>query len=424
MLTQTARKTYTIGPAKSQPSILARVARRVVLRALENVRWGCLEVQDGDARWKFGVSDADALRAVVRVQHPQFYVRILFGGTVGAGESYAGGDWDTDDLTAVIRVMVANQDALQGLDGRGSRWAKKGLEKLVHMSNANTRAGSRKNIAAHYDMSNDFFRLWLDSRMMYSSAVFTEDDMDLETASQVKLQRICNMLDLQPDEHLLEIGAGWGGMAIYAATHYGVYVTTTTISPAQFDEAQTRVKAAGLGHRVEVLLEDYRDLQGQYDKIVSVEMVEAVGDEFVDGYFQKVESLLAPAGKFVVQAITIQDQRYTQALREVDFIKKHIFPGSFIPSVSRLVNAAARTDALKLSELRDIGVDYAKTLRCWSENFNDCSEQLAIMGFDERFQRLWQFYFCYCEGGFWERAISDVQVVFSNQPIPLQRGVS
>ncbi|MEE2783862.1 MAG: cyclopropane-fatty-acyl-phospholipid synthase family protein [Pseudomonadota bacterium] len=367
------------------------------------------------------MSDTDALRAVVRVHHPQFYARILFSGTVGAGEAYADGQWDTDDLTAVVRVMVANQDALQGLDSGGSRWVKHCLDKLVHMTKANTRTGSRKNIAAHYDLNNEFFRLWLDNRMMYSSAVFPEDDTDLETASQAKLQRLCEMLDLQPDEHLLEIGTGWGGLAIYAASQHGVRVTTTTISQAQFDEAQTRVKAAGLERRVEVLLEDYRDLQGQYDKIVSVEMVEAVGDEFVDGYFRKVESLLAPAGKFVMQAITIQDQRYTQALREVDFIKKHIFPGSFIPSVSRLVNAAGRTDALILSELRDIGVDYAKTLRCWSKRFTDCSEQLATMGFDERFQRLWQFYFSYCEGGFRERAISDVQVVFNNQPIPCNK---
>lgn len=393
-----------------------------MLRTLASLRNGRLEVRDGADTWVFGDQHDTALRAVVQVRASRFYARLLFGGTVGAGEAYADGDWETDDLTMVVRIMLANQSVLQGLDGAAARGLKHLFEKVDHWRNANTKSGSRKNIAAHYDLSNRFFSLWLDSRMMYSSAVYAQPDWSLEQASEHKLRRLCEMLELKPTDHLLEIGTGWGGMAIYAAQNYGATVTTTTISAAQYEEAVARVRAAGLEGQVTVLLQDYRDLTGCYDKAVSVEMVEAVGDEFVDGYFEKIESLLNPGGKFVMQAITIADQRYDAALREVDFIKKHIFPGSFIPSVTRLVNAATRTPSFKLTRLDDIGVDYAKTLRAWSEHFAKVRDDLAELGFDRRFQRLWQFYFSYCEGGFLERAISDVQVVFSNQPTPLQRG--
>ena len=406
------------------PSRLHRAARSIVLRTLASLSHGRLEVHDGADSWVFGDHQEGSLRAVVKVHHSRFYGRLLFGGTVGAGEAYADGDWETDDLTQVVRIMVANQKVLQGLDGAAIRGLKHLVEKVGHWRNANTKSGSRKNIAAHYDLSNHFFSLWLDSRMMYSSAVYAQPNWSLEQASEHKLRRLCEMLELKPRDHLLEIGTGWGGMAIYAAQNYGARVTTTTISSAQYEEAVARVQAAGLQNRVTVLLQDYRDLTGCYDKAVSVEMVEAVGDEFVDGYFEKIESLLKPGGKFVMQAITIADQRYDAALREVDFIKKHIFPGSFIPSVTRLVNAATHTPSFKLTRLDDIGVDYAKTLRAWSEQFAKARDELSALGFDRRFQRLWQFYFSYCEGGFLERAISDVQVVFSNQPSPLQRGSS
>jgi len=415
MLTQTAHPR-----AEAQSSDLPwlhRVARQLVCKSMQGIQHGSLQINEGGTVLRFG--DAAVPPVQVSVHNTRFYLRLLLGGTVGAGEAYADGDWETPELTQLVRLMVANRTALEGLDNALTRSVKQVFEKFEHWRNANTREGSQRNIAAHYDLSNDFFRLWLDPHMMYSSAVFADRDWTLEQASECKLARLCELLQLQPGDHLLEIGTGWGGLAVYAARHHDVRVTTTTISKEQYAEARARVAAAGLEDRVELLLQDYRDLSGQFDKIVSVEMVEAVGDQFVDGYFSQVESLLRPGGRFVMQAITIDDQRYQAALQEVDFIKKHIFPGSFIPSVTRLVNAATRTPSLKLVSLDDIGVDYAKTLRCWSENFAAVEEQLLALGFDARFQRLWQFYFSYCEGGFLERTISDVHMVFCNEPVAL-----
>ncbi len=420
MLTQTTLQPHQRQVTDAPLSITQRIARSLVFRALNNLTHGSVELRDTSGVRVFG--EDREFRVVVNVHNPRFYSRLLFGGTVGAGESYADGDWSTGDLTGVVRVFAANEAALTGLDNTALRWVKQVGEKLAHLRRANTLAGSRRNIAAHYDLSNDFFRLWLDSKMMYSSAVFDTTDADLEIAATRKLERLCELLELRPGDRVLEIGTGWGGLAVYIATHHDVCVTTTTISQAQFDEACERVKAAGLEDRVTVLLEDYRNLTGQFDRIVSVEMVEAVGDEFVDGYFQQVDELLAPGGRFVIQAITIQDQRYAAALEEVDFIKKHIFPGSFIPSVTRLVSAASSSASLRLTALDDIGIDYAKTLACWSTGFAAHADTLTGMGFDERFQRLWQFYFSYCEGGFRERAISDIQAVFSNKPQPLAGG--
>lgn len=404
--------------AATEASWPHRLARYLILKVLAELRHGHLLIHEGNST--ISVGEADLAPVEIQVLDSGFYLRLLLGGSVGAGESYADGDWDTQDLTGLIRIMVTNQEVLDGLDHAVVRSLKQGLEKIMHWRNANTRSGSRKNIAAHYDLSNDFFRTWLDSRMMYSSAIFETPDADLEAASEAKLRTLCELLDLQAGEHLLEIGTGWGGLAIYAAEHYDVSVTTTTISQEQYSEAVNRIETRGLSDRIQVLLQDYRDLQGRFDKIVSVEMVEAVGDEFVDGYFQKVESLLKPSGRFVMQAITIIDQRYESALREVDFIKKHIFPGSFIPSVTRLCGAAASTSSLRLVHLRDIGLDYARTLRCWSERFAHAGDSLASHGFDRRFQRLWQFYFSYCEGGFLERAISDVHLAFDTFPPPMR----
>ncbi len=420
MLTQTSLQPHQQPFTEAPLSLLQRLARSLVFRALNDLNHGSIELRDATGTRVFG--DDPRFRVAVTVHNPRFYLRLLFGGTIGAGESYADGDWSTCDLTRVVRVFAANEAALSGLDNTALRWTKQVREKFTHLRRANTLAGSRRNIAAHYDLSNDFFRLWLDSKMMYSSAVFDTTDADLEVAATRKLERLCELLELRSGDRVLEIGTGWGGLAVYIASHYDVRVTTTTISQAQFDEATSRVQAAGLEDRVTVLLEDYRNLDGQFDRIVSVEMVEAVGDEFVDRYFQQVDELLAPGGRFVIQAITIQDQRYAAALEEVDFIKKHIFPGSFIPSVTRLVSAASSSAGLRLTALHDIGIDYAKTLACWSSGFAAHADALAGMGFDTRFQRLWQFYFSYCEGGFRERAISDVQAVFSNKPQPLEGG--
>jgi cyclopropane-fatty-acyl-phospholipid synthase len=285
--------------------------------------------------------------------------------------------------------------------------------KAWHSLRRNTRRGSRENIAAHYDLGNDLFRLFLDDNLMYSSAIFTAADDTLETASLRKLDRICQKLELKPSDHLVEIGTGWGGMALHAARHYGCRVTTTTISKEQHTLASERVAAAGLGDRVTVLLQDYRDLAGSYDKLVSIEMIEAIGPQYLDTYFEKCAALLKPDGLALVQAITIEDHRYEQALASVDFIQRHIFPGSFIPCVTAMTGSAARAGELRLLNLEDIGPSYARTLNHWRCRFFANIEQVRALGYDDRFVRMWEFYLCYCEGGFLERSISDVHLLFA-----------
>lgn len=382
---------------------------RLLHRALERLEHGSLTLREGAAETRYGAGEP---AAVVTVHDPAFYRRVALGGTVGAGEAYMEGQWDCDDLVALVRILAANRDALARLDGAGT-WLARAVDLVGHLGRANTRRGSRRNIEAHYDLSNAFFETFLDQRMMYSAAVYEADDMTLEEASRAKLERLCRKLELAPEDHLLEIGSGWGGLAEYAARRFGCRVTTATISPAQYEAAIDRVRSAGLEDQVEVLLTDYRDLTGEYDKLVSVEMVEAVGNDYLDGYFATLSRLVRPGGLIALQAITIEDRRFSSALREVDFIKKHVFPGSFIPSVSRLVSSAARhTDAV-LVNLEDIGLDYATTLAAWRQRFEAARRQILLMGFDERFLRLWRFYLCYCEGGFRERAISDVQLLFA-----------
>ncbi len=404
-------------------SWLDRLARRVILRSLEHLSSGELHLTEGERQRHFGKPHARFPAVRVQVKHPRFYTRLLLGGTSAAGESYADGDWDTSDLTAVIRLFAANQGVADGFDHAVVNVARRGVQRLRHRLRANTHRGSRRNIAAHYDLSNDFFKLWLDKRMMYSSALYANGARDLETASTAKLARLTELLELRPGMRVLEIGSGWGGLAIYLASMADVEVVTTTISRAQFEEATARVKSAGLEGRVTVLEKDYRDLPGTYDRIISVEMVEAVGDDFVDGYFHKVHDLLRPGGRFVMQAITIQDQRYRAALKDVDFIKQHIFPGSFIPSVTRLVGAASTTPSLRLVQLDDLGLDYARTLAAWSDRFAAARAKLLKLGYGDYFQRLWQFYFSYCAGGFAERAISDVHAVFIKSPEAFQADV-
>ncbi|MEZ5558598.1 MAG: cyclopropane-fatty-acyl-phospholipid synthase family protein [Pseudomonadales bacterium] len=383
---------------------------RALHRVLGRLQQGTLTLQDGSARYRFG--DGSEPRATVQVRRSEFYRRLVLGGSVGAGEAYMDGDWTCDDLVSLVRLLARNASVLEQMDGIGSI-AVQAANLLQHLTRRNSRAGSRRNIQAHYDLSNAFFATFLDGHMMYSAAVYERPGASLEEASEAKLERVCRKLELGPDDHLLEIGTGWGGLAVYAARRFGCRVTTATISPAQHAAAQERVRAAGLEHRVEVLLRDYRDLQGRYDKLVSVEMVEAVGHQYLDQYFATLDRLVRPGGLIVLQAITIEDRRYRQALRSVDFIKKHIFPGSFIPSVSALVaSAAAHTDAV-LVNLEDIGLDYARTLREWRMRADARREAILALGFDERFLRMWRFYLAYCEGGFLERAISDVQLVFA-----------
>jgi len=311
-----------------------------------------------------------------------------------------------------MQLLVRNRDMLDGMESGLARLGGMAMRGW-HALRRNTRDGSRRNIAAHYDLGNDFFSLFLSPDLMYSSAIWTDPSDTLEIASARKLERICRKLDLKPTDRVIEIGTGWGGFALYAAQRYGCHVTTTTISREQHALASERVTAAGMGERVELLLEDYRDLRGQYDKLISIEMVEAIGAPYLDVYFEKIGSLLKPDGLALLQAITIEDHRYAQALRSVDFIKRHVFPGSFIPSINALLASKTRSSDLALIQLEDFGQSYALTLKAWRERFMAQLPQVRAQGFDERFIRMWEFYLAYCEGGFRERSIGVAHLLLA-----------
>lgn len=385
------------------------LARRAVTSRLVQLRHGRLLLHEDGRTTSWGDPAASPVELVV--QDPRFYQAVAFGGAVGAGEAYGEGWWSSPDLTGVVRLMLRNRQALDGLETGWSSLVQP-LRRLGHWLRANTRSGARRNIAAHYDLSNEFFALFLDPTMTYSCGLFERPGASMAQASEAKYARIAALLDLQPADHLVEIGTGWGGFAIHAARHHGCRVTTTTISEQQHRLAVERIAAAGLADRVTVLRQDYRDLRGRYDKLASIEMIEAVGHEHYDTYFRACAGLLAPHGRAVIQAITIADERYDAARREVDFIKRHIFPGSCIPSRAVLARAASATD-LRMVQADEIGLHYAETLRQWRDRLLANREAVLALGFDAAFLRRWEFYFCYCEGGFLERAIGTAQLVYA-----------
>jgi cyclopropane-fatty-acyl-phospholipid synthase len=394
-------------------SWLQRLGRRLFLERLAGLREGELTVIDGEGRHTFGRRTPGCnLRATIEVLHPQTYADAAFGGTVGGGEAYLRGLWRADDLTAVIRLMLVNRDVMQSMEG-GAALLTAPLRRSLHWLNRNSPDGSRRNIAAHYDLGNDLFALMLDETMAYSCAVFERDDATLHEAQVAKFERICRKLQLSPEDHLLEIGTGWGGFAIHAASRYGCRVTTTTISREQHDWAREKIAAAGVQDRVTLLLDDYRDLRGRYDKLVSIEMIEAVGARYLDTYTAQCARLLEPHGAMLLQAITIQDQVYEEALKSVDFIQRFIFPGSFIPSVTAITDSVRRATDLKVFHLEDIGPHYATTLRRWRENFFARLPEVHRLGYPDAFVRMWDYYLCYCEGGFLERQLGDVQMLLT-----------
>jgi cyclopropane-fatty-acyl-phospholipid synthase len=400
-------------PSRARARGLAGLARRLLLTRLEALADGQLTVVEGGARHVFGrPATADGLAATLEVLEPSFWVDAASGGTLGAGESYVSGHWRSPDLVALVRLLVRNRALLAGLD-RGLARLGAPLARLLHHANRNTRSGSRRNIAAHYDLGNDFFRLMLDPTMAYSCAIYPAPESSLEAAQLAKFDAICRKLDLRPGDELLEIGTGWGGLALHAARHYGCRVTTTTISAEQHAYARAAIDAAGLGARIDLRLEDYRDLRGRYDKLVSVEMIEAVGARFLETYLAACSRLLKPDGAMLLQAITLQDQYYEAALRSVDFIQRYVFPGSFIPSVTAIAAALARVTDLKIYDLEDIGPHYAATLRDWRRNVHAHLGEVRALGYPEEFLRLWDFYLCYCEGGFAERQLGDVQLLLT-----------
>lgn len=394
---------------------IVRIAQRLIYRQLDKIVNGEIIVRDGRDELYFGKTTDDFPHPVhITVTDNSFYIDVAFGGSSGSGEAYMKGSWKCSDLLSLIRIFLRNRHVLDAMDYRLTR-LKGPLHKLGHMLNKNTKEGSKKNICAHYDIGNDLFKLFLDPTMMYSSAYFKHDDMSLSQASIAKLDLICQKLQLDKEDHLLEIGSGWGGLAIHAATHYGCRVTTTTISDEQYVLAQQLIMDAGLDDRITLLKQDYRDLTGTYTKLVSVEMIEAIGHQYMNTYFDKCSSLLADDGIMLLQAITIADQYYESALKDVDFIKKFIFPGGFLPSVSTLCNSIATVTDMKLFHLQDIGPHYAKTLNAWRQRFFDNVNEIAKLGYPDEFVRLWDYYFCYCEGGFIERDIGTVQMLLTKQ---------
>jgi cyclopropane-fatty-acyl-phospholipid synthase len=400
-------------PSPERASALARLGRRLLLGQLEGFAHGQLRIIEGGREHRFGErGERCALSATVHVDHPQMFADVAFGGTVGAGEAYIRGLWRCDDLTALVRLFVLNRDLMNGLDSRWSLVSRPFL-KLFHFINRNSRSGSARNIAAHYDLGNALYELMLDETMAYSCAIYPSDAAGLHEAQLAKFDAVCRKLALRSGEHLLEIGTGWGGLAIHAAQHYGCRVTTTTISRAQHDYAREKIARLGLQERITLLLEDYRDLSGRYDKLASIEMIEAVGADYLDTYLGKCSALLEPHGAMLLQAITIQDQFYKQALRTVDYIQRFVFPGSFIPSVTAIAEAVTRATDLKIFNLEDIGPHYARTLRDWRMRFMEHLPAVRRLGYPDAFVRLWEFYLCYCEGGFAERQLGDVQMLLT-----------
>jgi cyclopropane-fatty-acyl-phospholipid synthase len=390
------------------PTFLQNRARALLHRVLTKLRHGQVTLIDEAGRHSFG-SDP-ALHCTITIKDPRAYISILSGGSVGAGESYIDGFWETDRLTDLVRIIARNQAVLQDMEEQSSTLVRL-LRRIGHFWHRNNRSGSKNNIIAHYDLGNELYAAFLDKTMMYSSAIYPASDSSLEEAARYKLDHICRRLQLGPQDHVLEIGSGWGGFAIHAATHYGCRVTTTTISEAQYEEAQRRINAAGLAGQITLLRQDYRDLQGAYDKLVSIEMIEAVGDRYLPEFFEKCMSLLQPGGVMLLQAITIRDQKYEEYLGDVDFIQKHIFPGGCLTANSRMLDVLSRSTDLVVRGIDDFGFDYARTLRDWRDRFHAAFTGLKEYGYDERFRRLWEFYLCYCEGGFLERTISVVQLV-------------
>ncbi len=401
-------ETYAV--AIKGPTLIDKLAKQMVFRLLGAMRFGQMSIRDGKNRWTFGTDPT--LKAHVTVRDARFYRQVLFGGSIGAGEAYIDHLWDVDDLTVLSQIMVLNMDLLDRME-RGLGWFLQLFRLVGHAVKKNSRKGSKRNILAHYDLGNEMYRSFLDPTMMYSSAIYPSKSSSLEEASLYKLETICKKLDLQPTDRVIEIGSGWGGFAIYAARNYGCHVTTTTISDAQYKEAKARIAAAGLADRITLLRSDYRDLHGSFDKLVSIEMVEAVGRKYLPTFFKKCGELLAENGTMLLQAITIRDNKYEQYARSVDFIQRHIFPGGHIPSVTRMVNLLTEKTDMVVRRLDDFGLDYARTLHDWRRRFAKAFPSLRDHGYDERFRRLWEFYLCYCEGGFLERSISVVHLVAS-----------
>ncbi|MFQ3280905.1 class I SAM-dependent methyltransferase [Reinekea sp.] len=385
---------------------------KICKKILDNLNHGSLSLSFNQQVYVFGDIDDQGPHASVNIHDKKVFTRFLLGGTIAAGETYMEGLWDSPNLSTLTQLFSANI----ARSSTKRSWLEKPTQLALRVANKvteNSLRGSRKNIKAHYDLGNDLFENFLDPSMMYSSAIYPSKEATLEQAQQYKLQRICQKLDLKPTDHLLEIGTGWGAMAIYAAQHYGCNVTTTTLSDEQFSLTQERVRALNLEDQITLLKTDYRELSGQFDKVVSIEMIEAVGHGFMPGYFKKIDQLLTPKGVALLQCITIADQRYEQYRQSVDFIRKYIFPGGHLPSVSVIHTHIAQQTSMLVTHFEDISLHYARTLHDWDKAFVENYAKLPSEKYDERFFRMWRYYLAYCEGGFKEQAIGTHQIVFT-----------
>ncbi|MGD2053628.1 MAG: cyclopropane-fatty-acyl-phospholipid synthase family protein [Gammaproteobacteria bacterium] len=399
--------------SEDNPALITRLARKLVHNQLSKIKTGEIVVRENHNEYYFGrVTDDFPVRVYIDVIHTSLYTDVAFGGSSGSGEAYMKGSWRCSDLIGLVRIFLRNREVMDTMD-YGITRLKGPVHKIMHLFNRNTRSGSRKNISAHYDIGNELFKLFLDDTMMYSSAYYEKADMSLDEAAVAKLDLVCRKLELDSTDHLLEIGTGWGGLAIHAARNYDCKVTTTTISDEQYRLAVEKVRQQGLDHKIKVVKQDYRDLSGQFDKLVSIEMIEAIGHQYMSTYFKKCSSLLKPDGMMLIQAITIRDQFYKSALKDVDFIKKFIFPGGFLPSVTAMSEVISKVSDMKIFHLQDIGPHYARTLSHWRERFFNKLDEIRDLGYSDEFIRLWEYYFCYCEGGFIERDIGTVQMLLA-----------
>ena len=394
-------------------TFIDRLSRRLFFALMKDFKIGKLTLIEKNQQYQFGQSSKGvSLQATLHVHHPRCYTSIVFGGSIGSAEAYMAGLWSTSNLTDVIRMVILNQQTMEKMD-KGWSWLSDPVHRMYHYFRRNTLKGSKENIVAHYDLGNDFYGLFLDETLTYSCGIFDSKESTLEAASIAKYDRICLKLQLHPEDHIIEIGGGWGGFSIHAAKNYGCRVTTTTISDEQYALAEKRIAASGLAHRIRLLRKDYRHLSGKFDKLVSIEMIEAVGHQFLNTFFQICSRLLKADGMMLLQAITIVDQMFDIHKRSVDFIKRYIFPGSCIPSIHAIMKSIARKTDLKLFHLEDITPHYVRTLSEWRKRFFYHIDDVRNMGFSDTFIRMWEYYLCYCEGGFSERYIGNVQMLLT-----------
>ncbi len=398
-----------------QASWLDKRCRSLVFSVLAKIDYGQIELVDHSERFLFPeFAENKSLLGRINIHDRSVYRDFVKGGSIGAAEAFIAGKWSSPNLTTVIRIFARAQQQTDALEQQRP-WLTKLKYALLHRGNRNSQAGSKKNILAHYDLGNELYSRFLDPEMMYSSAIYPQEDASLAQAQLHKLSTICQRLELKASDHLLEIGTGWGGLAIYAAQEYGCKVTTTTISDAQHAYAKSRIEQLGLGDKITLLKRDYRELTGEYDKLVSIEMIEAVGFEYLPSFFKQCNQRLKPGGKLLIQSITIADQRFDYYNRSVDFIQRYIFPGGFLPSITVLAQNLTQHTELVTESIDDIGLDYAKTLAHWRDAFLNSWSELTEFGYDEQFKRLWLYYFAYCEGAFLERSTSTVHMVARKQ---------